>query len=252
MRELLKLLRCEFTKLKHSKFLLIGVSGTLIVPFFVIVKAVTNYFSNPGTAITLFSLYDDAIMFLMLLFAPLVLTVLGAWTISREYTDGVLKNILVIPVSRTAFFTGKLLFFAVLTFLFMLVSWLEILVSAFLCSFFIPVTGLTILSCLFFLIKMLFGGILLCTTETPFIYLTIRTKGFVAPLTAVAVVSLVNVVLSNSGVAGFFPWSGSYLLVSRRLSGTGCPKEISISIILLMCLSGIVASLVRFKREEVE
>lgn len=99
---------------------------------------------------------------------------------------------------------------------------------------------------------MLFGGILLCATQTPFIYLTIRTKGFTAPLIAVTAVSLVNVVLSNSGAAGFYPWSASYLLVTGRLSGQNCPKEVSICMILMMCLLGIAASIFRFKKEEVK
>ena len=246
---LLCLLHCEYIKLKRSKFLVIGILGTLIVPFFVIVKAVTNYISNPEAVISVFSLYDDALMFLMLLFAPMVLTILGAWIISREYTDGTLKNIFIIPISKTVFLCGKLLFFAILTFMFMLISWLEILVLALLCNCFIPTTELTIPSLIFFLIKMLYGGILLCAAQTPFIYLTIRTKGFVTPLIAIAVISLINVVLSNSGVAGFYPWSASYLLVTGRLSGQNCPKEISISIILIMCFLGIAASIFRFKKE---
>lgn len=248
---MLRLLRCECIKLKRSKFLLIGILGTLIVPFFVIVKAVTNYLSNPDTGIYVFSLYDSALMFLMLLFAPMVLTILGAWIISREYTDGTLKSIFVIPVSQITFLCSKMLFFAILTFMFMLISWLEILVLAFLCNCFIPVAQLNIPSFLFFLIKMLFGAMLLCATQTPLIYLTIRTKGFVAPLIAIAAISLINVVLSNSGIAGFYPWSASYFLVTGRLSGQSCPKEISVLIILIMSLLGIAASLLRFKKEKV-
>ncbi len=205
-------------KLRRSKFLLIGLLGTLIVPLFVYVKAVTNYLSDPTRTISVFSLYDDALMFLMLLFAPIVLTILGAWIISREYTDGTLKNIFVIPVSRTAFLCGKLLFFAMLSLLFMLLSWLEIMVLALLCNCFVLVAQITIPSFLFFFVKMFLGGVFLCATQTPFIYLTIRTKEFVAPLIGVAAVSLINVVLSNSGIAGFYPWSASYLLVMGRLS----------------------------------
>ena len=249
---MLRLLQCEYIKLKRSKFLLIGILGTLIVPLFVYVKAVINYFSNPEIIMSLFSLYDDAFMFLMLLFAPIVLAILYAWIISREYTDGTLKNIFVIPVSQITFFCGKLLFLAILTFMFMLISWLEILVLAFLCNCFIPVTELNIPSILFFLIKMLSGGILLFATQTPFIYLTIRTRGFVTPLIAIAAVSLINVVLSNSEIAGFYSWSASYLLINGRLSGQSCSKEISISIILIMCLLGIITSLLRFKKEEIK
>lgn len=248
---MLKLLHCEYIKLKRSKFLLIGILGTLIVPFFVTAKSLADYFSNSETAISLFSLYDGALMFLMLLFAPMVLTILGAWIISREYTDKTLKNIFVIPVSHTTFLTGKLFFFAILILIFMLISWLEILVLALLCSCFIPAIELTLSSALFFLMKMLFGGILLCATQTPLIYLTIRTRGFVVPLVSIAVISLINVVLSSSPIAGFYPWSASYYLVVGRLSEQNCPKEISILIILMMCFLGITASFIRFQKEDV-
>lgn len=248
---MLKLLQCEYIKLKRSKFLLIGILGTIIVPFFVIVKAVANYFSNSEYVISLFSLYDSALMFLMLLFAPLVLTILHAWIISREYTDGTLKNIFAVPISHTTFLCGKLLFLAALTFMFMLICWLEILVLALFGSLFIPTTELTVPSALFFLIKMLFGGLLLCATQTPLVYLTIRTKGFITPLIAISAISLINVVLSNSQIAGYYPWSASYFIVTGHLSGLNCPQEISVSIILIICLSGIAASLLRFKKTPV-
>ncbi len=247
-----RLLQCEYIKLKHSKFPLIGMLSTLIVPIFVTVKAVTKYFSDSGIAMSLFSLYDDSLMFLMLLFAPMILTIFGAWIIGREYTDGTLKSIFTIPVSRTSFLWGKILFFAILTLTFMLISWLEILMSAFLCNCFIPVTEFTIPYFIFFLIKMFLGGILLFASQTPFIYLTIRTKGFVTPLIAIVAISLINVVLSNSPIAGFYPWSASYLLVTGRLSRQSCPKEISLSIILTICLLGIATSMLRFKKEEVK
>ena len=250
VRELLRLLRCEWIKLKHAKFLFVGLSGTLIVPFFVIVKAVIQSFSHTGGTVSLFTLYDNALMFLMLLFAPMVLTILDAWIISREYTDGTLKNILAVPVSKTAFLWGKLLFCAIAALLFMLISWLEIFVLALLCGCFIPVTELTIPSLLYFLLKMLFGGGLLCATQLPFIYFTIRSKGFVLPLVAVSAISLINVVLSNSPIAGFYPWSAAYLLVTGRLAGQA-PGGVSLWIILTVGFLGIAASLVRWKREEI-
>lgn len=246
-----RLLQCEYIKLKRSRFLLIGVLSTLIVPSFVFVKAVMNYVSNNETFISVSSLYDSAFMFLMLLFAPVILTISGVWIISREYTDGTLKNIFVIPVSQIEFLCGKMLFFGILIFLFMLISWAEILVMVLLCNFFIPATELTFPSFFYFLMKMLFGGVLLCATETPFIYLAVRTKGFVAPLIASAVMIFINIFLSNSRIAGFYPWSASYYLVNGRLSELNCPKEISMFIILVIFLLGIVASLHCFKNEEV-
>ncbi len=83
----------------------------------------------------------------------------------------------------------------------------------------------------FFLIKMLWGGLLLGATQTPLLYLTIRTKGFALPLIAIAAVILLNVILSSSGMAGFYPWSACYFLVMGRSSTLGCPKEMSLFLI---------------------
>lgn len=71
-----------------------------------IIRGVVDVSARPGADFSLFSLYDNAIMFLMLLFAPLVLTIVGVWIINREYAEGTLKNIFTIPVSRTAFLLG--------------------------------------------------------------------------------------------------------------------------------------------------
>ncbi len=249
-RGMFRLLKCEYLKLKRSKFLLVGGLGTLIVPFFVILRGVMDASVKPGADFSLFSLYDSAIMFLMLLFAPLVLTVIGVWIINREYAEGTLKNILAIPVSRTAFLLGKLLFFAIFVLVFMLLSWLEVLVLAYVCSFFLPIEDLTILSALYFLVKMLYGGAMVFATQIPFLYLAVRTKNFFSPLIAVSAVSLFNVVLSNSPIAGFYPWSASYLLVCGRLQTKGSLKGISIAMILGMCLWGIWASIARIRKEE--
>ena len=87
-------------------------------------------------------------------------------------------------------------------------------------------------------------------TQMPFLYLTIRTKGFIVPMIAVSAVSLVNVVLSGSPLAGFYPWSAAYFLAIGRSRELGCPVGVSVGILFLVFLFGIVASLIRFNREE--
>lgn len=248
---MLSLLQCEFIKLKRSRFLFIGLLGTLITPILVVATALIQYFIRPGASISLFSLCDDTLTIVIWLVGPLVLTILGAWAISREYTEGTLKNIFVIPVSPTFFLIGKLLFFVALSLAFMAITWMEIVILAYLCGCFFPVENINIMSAFYFLIMwMLPGGMLLCATLTPFIYLTIRTKGFVTPLVAVTATLVVNVLISISPVAGFYPWTASYYLARGATSRLGCPKEISLFIIAIVCLSGIAASLIRFQKED--
>lgn len=247
---MLRLVKCEYLKCKRSIMLLVGLLGTLIVPFFVTAKSVARCIAYPGEAVVLFYLYDDGMVFLMLLFGPMVLTILGAWIVGREYTDGTLKNIYAIPVPRTAFLAGKLLFFVIAALAFMFVTWLEILALALVCGCFFPLE-FSVFSAVRFLVRMLLGAVLLCATQTPLLYLAIRSRGLAAPFIAIAAVCLVNVVLSGSSVAGYYPWAAAHLLISGRMSGQSCPKEVSIAIIAAVCLLGIAASLIRFQREEI-
>ena len=97
---------------------------------------------------------------------------------------------------------------------------------------------------------MIKGGCLLFVTLTPFVYLALRTRGTLIPFIVIAAVSLLNVVLSGSPIAGFYPWTSSYLLLTGRLAqaaGTDLPGKL---IIFSMGIFGICASFFRFQKED--
>lgn len=245
------ILYVEWMKLKRSKMAAVGCFGILIVPFIVIISHVQRYLKT-GTAIDLFGLFDSALMFLMLLFAPLVMAVFAADIISREYTEGTLKTIFSVPVSKTRFLCGKFLVLFMAVLLFMVLSWLDLLVSAIILSLFLDVGQLTAVSAFFFLIKMLWSGILTYMLVTPFLYLGIRSKGSLMPFITVSSICLLNVILSNSPTAGFFPWTAAYLLVSRRSANNfGCSPFVSLIMIVLVFFISVVLSMERFLKEDI-
>lgn len=241
----------EWMKLKRSKALIIGLSGSYIVPVFVLFNSIQRHLKYPGETIDLFGLYDGAIMFLMLLFAPLVMSVIATYIISREYSEKTLKTILAVPVSRKKFLAGKFCILFLATVLFMLISWFHILALAILCGFFTKVAQITITSAAFFLLKMLFGAVLLYMSITPVVYLSIRNKGFVTPFIASAAVCLLNVVLSGSEIAGYIPWCASYLLINGANRNPNCPPHVSFLILAGVCLLSVTASMKRFLQEDV-
>ncbi len=71
------------------------------------------------------------------------------------------------------------------------------------------------------------------------------------PVFIIAAVSLLNVVLSGSRVAGFYPWTAVYLLLTGRMAQSGCPVWLGILIIFSVCGFGIGASLIRFQKEDI-
>ena len=71
------------------------------------------------------------------------------------------------------------------------------------------------------------------------------------PVFIIEAVSLLNVVLSGSRVAGFYPCTAVYLLLTGRMAQSGCPVWLGILIIFSVCGFGIGASLIRFQKEDI-
>ena len=250
MRELADIVFCEWMKLRRSKIILIGISGSFIVPFLVTVNDIRICVSNPAASLSLGGLYEDTILFLMLLFGPLVMAVVATYLISREYTEKTLKTIFTVPIGRRQFLAGKFIIFFLLVQLFMILSWLDMVGIFLVCSLFLEVSQITVSSAFFILLQMIKGGILLFATLTPFVYLALRTKGTLAPFMVIAAISLLNVVLSGSPIAGFYPWTASYLLLTGRLEQFRGSVLLARTILLVLCFLGIVLSMVRFEKEE--
>lgn len=242
---------CEWIKLKRSKILLIGVLGSFIVPFLVTVNHIRICLSDPTKFLSLTGIYEDTILFLMLLFGPLVMAVVATFLISREYTEKTLKTVFAVPMRRWQFLAGKFITLFLLVELFMLLSFLDIVVISLLCGLFFDVMPINILTVIHILIQMLKGGVLLSATLTPFVYLALRARGALAPFIVIAAVSLLNVVLSGSPLAGYYPWTASWLLLAGRTSQSGNAPFPGLLIIVLVCASGICASFVRFQREDI-
>ncbi len=249
--KLAELIYCEWMKLRRSKIIFIGVLGSFIVPFLVVANNIRISISNPSAVLSLGGIYDDTIMFIMLLFGPLVMAVVATYLISREYTEKTLKTIFAVPIERRQFLIGKYITLFILVLLFMVLSWLDIVVITMMCALFVDVLQITFLSAIYTLIQMIKGGILLFATLPPFVYLALRTKGSLAPFVVIAAVSLLNVVLSGSQIAGFYPWTASYLLLTGRLEQSGSSIPIGIAIILFVCVWGICVSVLRFQKEDI-
>lgn len=253
------MLYCEWIKLKKSKIMLTGFLGTFIVPVFVMVMNLQRYWSSmkaSGSApvetnkIWLFNLYDDSLLFLMLVFAPLVMSVMATWLISREYTEKTLKTIFAVPISREKFFAGKLLILFLLILLFMFLSWLEILAAAVIAGFFVKVE-IQIMTAVTYFFLMLKGGVLLYMITLPIVYLAMRTRGFIVPFCVMAVICMMNVVLSASPIAGIYPWTAAYLLVRGRMEGTAFSEGMAYGVIAV--IGGVAGSIgmMRVRYEDV-
>lgn len=201
---------CELMKLKRSKIILIGILGSLIVPFLVVTNDIRICFSNPSIVLSLGGIYEDIIMFIMLLFGSLVMS----GSISGQqgiYGKNIENNFC--SSNRTHTIFSRQVYYLVYSG--------SIVYGSFMAGYCGD------------------SGIM------QFVY------GCLAAFIAIAAVSLLNVVLSGSPIAGFYPWTASYLLLTGRLEQSGCPTSVGILIIFLLCLFGICYSIFRFQKNDI-
>ena len=133
----------------------------------------------------------------------------------------------------------------------MLTFWVVVLILCTICNIFVGVDQFNIGTAFFFLFKIVVGGILLYFTITPMAYLAFRTRGIIVSMIVAAVIALVNVILSNSSFAGFFPWSAAYFISNGRTREMICPVYISLAIILLMAFISYRCCCKSFEKEDI-
>ena len=249
---MLNLITCELLKLKHSKMVLLSVLGVLATPCMMLAGALQTHFEYPDKIFTLADIYDNSLVYAMLLINFIVYVTVTAYLFSREYSENTLKMLLPIPVSRTAFIVGKFLVLFLWIMLLTIVTWAGILalfsvyhVIFGMHSFSLNVAGL-------WLLKFLLGNILMFFTLSPFAFIAQKTKGLVVPMIASAVVVMSSAALSNQDMGALFPWTATYFLMDGRLESTGYPIPLSIAIIFAISVGGLLATFRYFKGEDLK
>src|SRR5699024_245795 len=157
-----------------------------------------------------------------------------------------------IPISRTKLLIGKfctlLLWIGMPTH----VTWAGIFIGCGLYSAVFTLVGYSLLVAIVWLTKTLFGSSRMFLTGSPFVFITIQTNGFVAPMIDSAVIVMGSAALSNQEWGALYPWTATYFLVQGKLQSTGYPTLLSVSIIILVSAVGFLMTFHHFKKEDLK
>lgn len=247
---MLNLIFCELLKLKRSKMILISITGVLSTPLLMLIEALQTHFDKPELVFTLSDIYNNSVLYSMLLTNMMIYVAIAAFLFSREYTENTLKTILPIPISRPKLLIGKfcalLLWIVMLTF----VTWAGILIVCGLYHAIFTLEEYSFLTAIAWLPKYLLGGILMFLTISPFVFVAGKTKGFVAPVIGSAVIVMGSAALSNNKWGALYPWTATFFLVQDKIEETGYPTAVSVAIILLFSAVGFFLTFQHFKKED--
>ena len=129
---MLRLIQVEFMKIKRQKFIILTLLASLLVPFPWCIVCIRD---NLGFQ----NLFQGMLVYGGLLFLPCVLCIAAATLFYREEDYDTLKNILMVPVSKTSLVLSKMTVLLVLSAVYCFLG----LLVCILLSFFLLNSGLS-------------------------------------------------------------------------------------------------------------
>lgn len=249
---MLKLIYCELMKLKHSKMIPISILGAVAVPFMMFVETLQIHTEHPEQNIMLGAVYEDSILYMLLLANMMVSVAIASFLFSREYAENAWKTILPIPISRTKILWGKFCTLFLWDFFLTMVSWACILLFSGICHVTFGLTEYRLMTALKWIPNYFLLTVLMFITTSPFVYIAQKTKGFVAPMIASAVIVLGSAALCNQKWGALYPWTASVLLLGGSVESTGYPVWLSVTIILLVSGIGFLLTFLYFRKEDLK
>ncbi len=249
---MLNLVYCEILKLKNAKMVGLSVMGAMAVPVMMFLEAIQVHFEHPEQVFALADIYDDSLLYVMLLVNTMVYVAVTAYLFSREYEEKTLKTILPLPVLRVKLLFGKFITLFLWTVVLSVVSWGGILIFSGCYSVVFGLEGFELSVILQWLVCFVAGGILVFLTISPYAYLAEKTKGIVAPMIVVAVMVMGNAALCNQKFGALYPWVSTYLLMKGELAGSGYPVWLSLGLVVMLSIFGYAATFSYFLREDLK
>ena len=105
------IIKTEFVKLKRYFIIWIGVSLMLLT----VLLTLFTTMADDGMVWDFQFLFEQVVKNFVTMIFPMCITLISGYMISREYTDGTLKNIETLPISFQKLLAGKLIVSAVLS-----------------------------------------------------------------------------------------------------------------------------------------
>ncbi len=230
----------------------ISILGVMSTPFMMLIESLQTHFEHPERIFTLADIYDNSLLYMMLLTNIMIYVAVTAYLFSREYTENTLKTILPIPISRTKLLLGK--FCTLFLWIVMLTSitWAGILILSGIYHGIFGMDGYNLFVAMEWLLKFLLGSILMFLTVSPFAYIAQKTKGVVAPVIASAVIVMGSAALSNQDFGALYPWTATFFLINGKMQSTGYPTSLGIVIIAIVSATGFFMTFNQFKKEDLK
>ena len=240
------IIKTEFVKLKRYFIIWIGVSLMLLT----VLLTLFTTMADDGMVWDFQLLFEQVVKNFVTMIFPMCITLISGYMISREYTDGTLKNIETLPISFQKLLAGKLIVSAVLSLFLGAVCFAFTVIANFIMGY----DGFALLPAITGLVQMTLLGFFLYLTMLPIIVLTSRQKGSFLVGVIVAFVYGFIGMFANGALQSIYPVTAALGIINYRAGAEGIAWNLGLCFIsvLTMCAVGIALMFIKSKPQEKE
>ncbi len=171
----------------------------------------------------------------ILALGPLGYGIVTSWMFGREYSDHTVKDLLALPVSRSAIVTAKFIVVAIWSVLLSAVFFIAALITAWIVN--IPGWSLALLQ--HALAAFSISVLLTIVLSTPVAFIASLSKGYLLPIGHVILVLIMTqlVGMALPGIVIYFPWIVPALC--SGMAGNALPQQ-QIASYIILSLTGVL------------
>ncbi|TCS93235.1 ABC transporter permease [Hazenella coriacea] len=244
---MVNLLYTELLKLKRAKLFQVSVIGAASAPIMMFISLLNIQSKKPDEPILFSVFFYNTNMYVLMLMGTLLYGVITAYLFNREYSENTLKNLLTIPVSKKSIIASKLALLLIWIIGLTLVMWGLTLILGLIGQF----EGLSGTILLQSLKQYLIGGSLFFFLSMPTMLVTFLFKNFVPTIIFTAVITMANILVADSEYIAIFPWTAAHVIANSAFVPE-YPPEYSYIAILIASLIGLIATLLYFKKVDIQ
>lgn len=158
----------------------------------------------------------------------------AAWLFGREYSDDTAKDLMALPVSRTALLNAKFVYYI---FWCLALALFNLLIGM-LCAALLGLPGWSTALLMETLRIYLNTTLMIIVLNTPVAFIAIWGKGYLPPLAVMILMLILAQILGVMGIGAYFPWT-----VPGLYSGSGgadMKAQLTLVSYLLIVMTGII------------
>lgn len=224
----------------------VGFAGAAVTPLVTFTGYMLYRNKHPGEIYSMETLLSETSLYMVILIGTPLFGVLATWVFNREFAENTLRNILAIPVSRSALVVSKMIALFVWIEVLSAWSWLVAVVLGFAGGMWDGSSGVLVR----YLAQFLVEGCWLFLLMTPIVFATLVLRNYVPVIIITVAITLVSVVIGNSEYQAVFPWTAILTVVTKKFPAE-YPRAVPYVSIIGTSIAGFVASLAYFRRMDV-